>query len=337
MSVTSQFTTFADLYTGVLNATRSQLTQADPKSQAKRAVNVALHDMHLGTGQSFYWAEREATILTRAPITDGTISITQGSTTVTGSGTTWNTSDWQGVPVERDGKLVVAGSQVPFTVTQVNSDTEIILDKIFHLSDVSGVTYKYFKDTYALASDYLRPVDMQFFDNNQEIRFVDRRQFRRMEPQNSTTGKPRMATQIELGPLSSTAARLRIILSPPPDAAYLLPYSYITNRLAVSSAGTTQTGLVEDTDEPIVPLRYRHAIYWYACKLMYMGKDDARRQVAEQEYNNVMTRILNDTNTGDNRVKIEPDVASYVSHAAAPYSGRGRVGRWSVGNSFDRR
>ena len=34
-------------------------------------------------------------------------------------------------PVERDGKIVPAGSQIPFTVTQVNSDTELILNKIF--------------------------------------------------------------------------------------------------------------------------------------------------------------------------------------------------------------
>jgi len=337
MSVTSQFTTFSDLYIGVLNATRSQITQADPKSQAKRAVNMALYDMHLGTGPSLYWAEREAEILTLPPVIDGTISISQGSTTVTGSGTTWATSEWYGVPVERDGKIVPAGSQIPFTVTQVNSDTELILNKIFHLSDVSGVTYQYFKDTYMLDADYGRPVDMQFFDNNQEIRLVDRRQFRRMEPRNSTTGKPRMATQIELGPLSSTASRKRIILSPPPDAAYKLPYSYVTNKLAVSSIGTGQTALVEDDDEPIVPLQYRHAIYWYACKIMFQGKDDARRNEAAQEYNNIMTRILNDVNPGDNRIRVEPDIRAYASHAAAPYSGRGRVGRWSTNNRFDYR
>lgn len=337
MSVEGQFTTFADLYTGVLNATRSQTSQADPKSQAKRAVNVALQDMHLGTDQTFYWAEREAAILTLPPVTAGTLSITQGSTTVTGSGTTWNTSDWYGIPTERDGKLVVAGSKIPFTVTQVNSDTEMILNKIFHLDSVSGVTYEYYKDEYALASDYLRPVDMQFFDNNQEIRLVDRRQFKRETPRSSTTGKPKVAMQIELGPLSNTSARLRLVLSPPPDAAYLLPYSYITNKLVVSSSGTLQTGFSADDDEPIVPLRYRHAIYWYACKLAFLGKDDARRQVAEQEYNNVMTRILNDTNQGDNRLRLQPSISSYASHAAAPYSGRGRVGRWSLNNRFDHR
>lgn len=337
MSVTGQFTTFADLYTGVLNATRSQISQADPKSQAKRAVNVALQDMHLGTGQSFYWAEREAEILTVPPYSTGTISITQGSATVTGSSTTWNTSAWYGTPIERDGKIVVAGSPVPFGVTAIGSDTDITLDKIFHLATVADVTYQYYKDTYSLAGDYLRPVDMQFFDNNQEIRLVDRRQLRRMSPRNAVTGKPHYAAQIELGALSSTAPRKRLVLYPPPDAAYKLPYSYITDKLAISSIGTGQTSLVEDTDEPIVPLQYRHAIYWYACKMAFMGKDDARRQEAEREYNNVMTRILNDTNPGDNRIRVEPNIGSYASHAAAPYSGRGRVGRWSVNNAFDRR
>jgi flagellar hook-associated protein FlgK len=49
MSVTTQPTTFADLYTLVLNQVRSQTSQANTLSQAKRAVNMALQDMHLGS------------------------------------------------------------------------------------------------------------------------------------------------------------------------------------------------------------------------------------------------------------------------------------------------
>ena len=336
MSVTGQFTTFADLYTGVLNAIRAQTTQADPKSQAKRAVNVALQDMHLGTGPSFYWAERQSAFLTQAPITTGTVSLTQGSTSLVGTGTTWNTSDWYGVPIERHGKILIAGSTTPLEVTLVISDTEITLDRISHLATVTDVTYQYYKDQYSLASDYGRPIDVQFFDDNREIQLIDRRQLKRMDPRNSLTGRPKFATQIELGPLASTASRRRLVLYPPPDGAYKIPYSYITNKLVVSSAGSLQTEFSADTDEPIVPLQYRHAIYWYACKLAFQHKDDARRQEAEQEYTNIMTRLLNDTNPGDDRMRVEPRMGHYARHASAPYSGRGRFKRWSVNNEFDR-
>ena len=53
MSVTEQPTTFADRYTLVLNQVRSQTSQANTLSQAKRAVNIALQDMHLGQDYKF--------------------------------------------------------------------------------------------------------------------------------------------------------------------------------------------------------------------------------------------------------------------------------------------
>ena len=150
------------------------------------------------------------------------------------------------------------------------------------------MTYQYFKDTYTLDADYGRPVDMQFFDNNQEIRLVDRRQFRRMEPRNSTTGKPRMATQIELGPLSPTASRKRIILSPRQMPPTNCPYSYVTNKLAVSSIGTGQTALIEMTMSRLSRCNIGMPFIGTPAKSCSKGKDDARHNEAAQEYNNIM-------------------------------------------------
>ena len=57
MSVTSQFTTFSTSILGP-NATRSQITQADPKSQAKRAVNMAPLRYAPGDRPIAHWGAR---------------------------------------------------------------------------------------------------------------------------------------------------------------------------------------------------------------------------------------------------------------------------------------
>lgn len=338
MSETTQFVTFSDLYTGVLNAAKSQLTQAAPLSQAKRAVNIALQDMHLGTDYHFYWAEKQAKLLTQAPYSTGTVSVARGSTTVTGVGTVWNTGgDFLIANMRVGGKIQVAGSQTVHTIATVADDTTCTIGSRFPDTSVTDVTYRYWEDTYSLASDWLRPVDAQFFDDNSEITIEDRRTLRNRDIRNARPGKPTRATMIDLGPDTTTAMRPRLVLYPPPDAHYQIPYTYLTTHLVVGADGTKKANFSVDTDEPILPMRYRHAIYWYALKMVFQGKDDVRRAEADAEYKDVMSRILNDVSVGDRRMRLQPRVSSYARHAISPYSGNGRFKRWSDGNSFDRR
>ena len=339
MAVTEQFTTFADLYTGVLNAVRSQATQASTTSQAKRAVNVALQDMHLGTDYQFYWAEREANLAVNPPYTTGTVAITQGQTSVVGTSTLWDTTNTQGVAnAKNDDRIIFSGSDVVYRIAATPTTTTLTVTPTYIGATLTAGTYKIFQEEYALPSDYLRTVDVRFFDDNREIQLVDRRKLRRALPRNSTTGKPRWATRTELGPSGSTALRPRLVLAPPADAAYNIPYNYVTNLLVVAADGSLQTGFSADTDEPIVPLRYRHAIYYYALKMFYEHKDDVRRAEAEADYKSVMMRVLNDVDIGDRRMRIEPSISHYAGRAQNPYSGAGHGARQfdTASGAFDR-
>ena len=338
MSVTTQPTTFADLYTLVLNQVRSQTSQANTLSQAKRAVNMALQDMHLGQDYQFYWAEREAKLVLQPDYSTGTLAITAGSTSVVGTDSLWNTAGSYGTNnIEVGWKIKVAGSQVVYRVSAIGSDTTLTLDTAYVGDTVTAATYNCWKDEYALATDYLRPVNMTFFDDDREIRLVDRRQMKRALPRNSTTGRPKWATQIELGPSGSTALRPRLVIAPPPDQVYSIPYGYITNLLAVASDGTGQVSLSADTDEPIVPLRYRAAIYHYAMAMVYEHKDDQRQSIAMQQYQQIMQRTLSDVTIGDRRMRIEPSISTYTNSAENPYQGS-RSGRRfdTASGAFDR-
>ena len=90
MSATSQPTDFSDLFTDLQNRVHVITGVTATANQAKRYINIALHDMHLGFGEKFYWAEREAQLITHAEYTTGTVAVTIGSTTITGTSTAWN-------------------------------------------------------------------------------------------------------------------------------------------------------------------------------------------------------------------------------------------------------
>jgi hypothetical protein len=199
---------------------------------------------------------------------------------------------------------------------------------------VSSESYQYFEDEYTLASDFGRPVDAQTFTDNDDIKIIGRTQFRRDYPRNKTPGRPRVATLIDLPPSASATPVRKIRVAPPPDGIYSFPYTYITTNLVVSTSGTAKAQFVLDDDEPIVPLRYRHAIVFHALYMWYRDrKDDARSREAKAEYTDIMLRVAGDSEIGASRPGLQPRVAPYFMRARRPW--RGSTGRYDTGTRFD--
>ena len=337
MSTTTQITTFADLITALLNSVRAATGITATETIAKRMLNIALHDMHLGIDYRLPWAERRAVIRTQDDYSTGTVTTTKGSTAVTGSSTLWATANDFAVNNARaNGKIVFSGSRTPYVVSSVTDDTNIVLTERFTETSLSGATYVYYEDEYDLATDFLRAVDMQTFSDVAEVQLISRTEFRRRYPVNSQVGRPHTATLLDFAPSGSTTPIRRVKFAPPPNDFMQIPYTYITGNLAVSSAGTAAANLSSDTDEPIVPLRYRHAILYHALAHWFRDqKDDTRAQSAKAEYTDIMARIMMDQEVGSPRAQLRPRVSHYVRAAARPYSRSGR-GRYDLNNRFDR-
>lgn len=336
MSTTSQLTDFSDLYTDLSNRVRIQTGVTASENQAKRYINIALHDLHIGFAEGFTWAERSTDLVTQPEYTTGTLSVDQGSITLTGSSTLWNTNNAFSVTNMRaGGKIVIEGGVEVHEILAVASDTSATLTATFIKADVSGASYLYFEDEYALDSDFLRPVDIQTFDSNDDIQLIGRNEFRRRYPRNKTTGKPLVATIVDRAFSGDTTPVRKVRFWKPPDQAYLIPYTFITNKLAVSSTGTAQANLSADADEPIVPLQYRHAIVFHALYHWFRDKrDDTRSQEAKAEYTDIMLRISGDLEMGRSLPQFRPRRGPYVTKAKKPFNS-GRNSRFTVGSRFD--
>lgn len=335
MAVDTQLTTFADLYTDLQNRVRVQTGVTATQNQAKRYINIALQDVHVGFGEKFTWAERSAILVTQPEYTTGTCTITQGSTSLAGTSTAWNTNNSFSVTNMRTtGKIVINGGTEVYNISAVASDTAATLSSNFTQADVSAVNYVYFEDEYALDADFLRPFDFSFFDQNTDIKLIGRREFRLAYPRNKITGKPLIATLVDRAFISNTTPVRRVMFWKPPDVAYMIPYNFITNKLAVSSSGTALANLSSDTDEPIIPLQYRHILVFHALSHWYRDKkDDQRSQEAKAEYTDLLLRITGDHEIGQSRPQLQPRLGHYTRTAKRPFSGS--RGRYTTGDSFD--
>lgn len=340
MSSTSQVTDFSDLYTDLQNRVRVTTGVSATVVQAKRYINIALSDMHIGFDYKLPWCERQSTLILQAPYTTGTLSVSVGSTTLVGASTAWNTNNSYGVKnMRQGGKVTIAGTTDIYRVSSVTSDTSATLGtRYVASSDASSVDYRYYEDEYALASDFLRPVDLQNFTHIMSIPIISRTEFRRRYPRPNISGRPSVACLMDEGFASTTTPVRKIVFYPYPDTQYIIPYAYITNAVGVSSAGADLTSLSADSDEPIVPLRYRHAIVLHALYNWYRDKrDDSRADAVKAEYVDIMNRIVESHDIGTHATaQIQPVGGRYWAYARSPYGGGRRKGRqYDLNNEFD--
>ena len=347
---TSTPTTFLDLQRAVLNRVQVVLgsSTADSVSTlyAQSFLNQANHDLHMR--KDWFWAQRRNVLLTNARYTTGLASIVLTART-TVSGTTsatvttlpaWNTAvtgmDFNNV--EAGGKMRFAGQSDVYEVSTIDADTSIVLlSRYVESTALVAGTYVYYRDEYALASDFWRLVDIRQFSSAYTIPVIPRKDFYARYPRNSTLALPRVCTIIELGSGGAGATtdwRPRVVFHPAPDKVYSIPYRYMTRNLAVQGADPT-VGLVNmsaNNDEPIVPVRYRHALTEYALYLWYRDlKDDQRAQMALQTYEQLVARMAGDTEPQADHVRFVPRRAAY--RTAGPR--RTTHQRYGTGTAFD--
>lgn len=327
MSTTTQPTTFTDLVTDLMNRVREQTGVTATTNIAKRLIQTAHMDMYVGNGEKFSWAERRAKLITHAEYTTGTLTATIGSETLTGASTAWNTNNSHGqANMRAGGKITIAGSDEVYQITAVAGDTSATMSPNYIGDTDSGLEYRYFEDEYALASDFLKPVDVQNFDDDGSIRLVGRSDFRRWFPRNRIAStRIRCAVVVDHPFSGSTTPVRKIRFGPPPSNTQVVPYSYVTSNIVVSSAGSEQSAFSADSDEPTMPLMYRHAIVYHALEAWYRDrKDDSRAGDARAHYLDLLQRMIGDQDIGGQRLRFRFSRSHYDSRARRPYAGSGR-------------
>lgn len=117
----------------------------DVTTETTTAIELAINNYYFELWNKNLWwfARRDFYFDTIAPYSTGTITVTSGSASVTGSGTTFTSA-----MVGR--KLVVSGDNLAYTVKTFTSTTAITLDTVYKGTGGSGQSYKIYKSVYRL-------------------------------------------------------------------------------------------------------------------------------------------------------------------------------------------
>lgn len=218
---------------------------------------------------AYPWDEMrdDQTLRTVGPYTDGTVTATLDSTTITGSGTTWTAA--------MEGRKFTLAQGGPFyrLLTWVSA-TQFTLAEAYAGTTVAGSAYTIYQDEYDLATNThavedIRPIiDSTAFPS---IRLYEQGRLDAVDYLGRSTGRPGGA-----GVCTSTTVgtpRLRIV--PVPDQVYRLDVKYLKKWVPMFAPTDlyTKQGLPEDVESLIIDGALRWAPKVDGARTVMTDKD----------------------------------------------------------------
>lgn len=216
------------------------------------------------------WFERraEVRISTVAPYTTGTVSVAKGSTSLTGSGTTFTSA-----MTKRKFTPSYGSPWYRFTYVGATSGT---LEDAFAETTLSGATYSIFQDEYDLSGlDVILRAEGLSSLSNGWLRRMDEAEMDSNAYVHAATGRPTGYSTT----LSRTSGVRRVRIYPIPDDVYRVRF------LGLASF----TDMTDDADTPVLAQNKERALILAAC-LEAQRSGDARQVTSTQEVETAISK-----------------------------------------------
>lgn len=250
--------TFTDLQNEVYTHTGLDSSDSTNQTNVKRWLNYVVQDICARWPWPFM--EGRESITTVPDYSTGTVSISSGSTTVTGSGTTFSTTQ------ANLGQSFIQFSSANdwYRVSSGSSATSLTLDKAYApTTNLTAGTYIFRQFFYSLSSTADRIVDIRNWNTPVKLVQVDARTVDDLRPNPQSTNSPYgyVAWGID------TSGYLQITPYPFPSDGRLFEIRTIKRPTDMSAP----------TDTPSIPNKYAHVICWGANSIgfAFLRKFDA--------------------------------------------------------------
>jgi len=302
---TQPFFNTSELIDSILYATGhgTPANETNKRRAILQFINNRYQEIIMGT--HWRWLKAAYDFNLNEEYTTGTVSCTEGSTTVTGVGTNWDST-----VIPAKSIFFVSGSSVVYHVASVESTTSLTLETKFSEDDVDDSEYTIGFNQYELPAetDHLVSFIMDSQFKMVHMGLQDFRRYQAGDPARVDT--PRVYT---LARRDTDDDAVYIEVYPTPDKRYQSHIDY-TVRIA---------RLDDDTDcYPIIPDRYRAVLYYGGLSEFYNYLRDPSNAVsAENSYRSFLTQMRNDTQLTDDQFKIQ---VARNYRRRMPSTGRGR-------------
>jgi hypothetical protein len=293
--------TFTQLQTDIFNLAGMDANDTNSATLVQRWINVTQQDVASRWPWNFL---RSREVITTIPdYTTGTVSVANGGTTVTGSGTTF-TSTMVGYFIQ------FSGSNDWYKITAYTSATSITIETAYAGTTLSGATHTIRKFFYSLSSSADRILDIRNENTPMKLVEVDPRTLDAAAPNPSATNSPYSFCCYGY----DSSGNIQITPYPFPNDARLLEIRTIKRVSDMSSS----------SDVSVIPTKWHHVLVAgsAAWAFMYLRKPDLATQW-KSEYERIVTTMTQQGRTSEDEGFVLNSVDSGHNGVFLGYRGRG--------------
>lgn len=271
------YDTYVNIKAAVLE--KIGISDTDVETVVKQALNDVLQEVC--QAHNFSWLYGNSSFVTVKPYETGTVSVEEGSATITGTDTVWV----EGMV----GRKFYCGNAT-YEISEVTTTPAMTLKlSTVYAGDTDALaTYKIYQDEYSLASDVEDVLSLRQENNPQKIKKVGIEVMDFYYPQRNSFGYPSMYSIVGY----DSTDYIKVAVYPIPNQARNIYYRYKKRVIEMSA----------DDSTPIVPLRYRWILakgaYYIAAKHLEMP--DAKD--IEREYRQGIAQIIKADEKRDERI-----------------------------------
>lgn len=278
MAGDSPYKTFVDLYSNVLRDMKEQ-TSASMVELSKRWINEGLEQVIMRKKRDYL--NKTYHYVLEAAVSDGEYVVTQGSTTVTKIGGT------TALPISstEEHKFFVTGTPEVYDVASFTSSS-ITLASAFTGSDNTSASGVFMQSAITLSDD-IRTVHKVYHDHAGAIILLAKGP---EDFQDLVQTNPQYQNWMQYWTLYGISNQS---VSTNPDKRILKFYPYPDQTYTVNvEANIYIPLLVNDDDEPLIPVQHRQILYWYGIlKLSQFHQDQAMLEFGTANFNSWLERI----------------------------------------------
>ena len=266
--------TFATIYNAVADQVKDSSTAMI--TRIKQYINWTQQDIASRGNWDFLYTD--SFFQCTSPYTTGTALPSNGSTSVVGTDTSWDSSII--------GKKIRFASTVEYyTISAVGSTTTLTLDQNYvGTTPTSAVTYEIFENIYSLDSDVENVISMTNPTLNAKLHYISKQRLDDLDPNIQTSGVPYIWTESGLD--SSDYPQIRVY--PYPNSNYVIYYSY--RKSLTDLSGTT--------DISLIPVKYHKLLYLGAVAQVYDYLQDPSSLTYWTQYENMLDDMKSDLISG---------------------------------------
>lgn len=268
--------TFEDIYLEIQEMVQDE--SAGMQTKIESAINEVYREICSMRTMNWRWLHKSKNYYTAAGYNTGTITVTNGSTAITGTGTEFTSS-------MADMKLVFPDFPEINIIASVEGDEALTLSAAYQGDDDDG-SFLIYQNELDLPADFRRPLKVKL--NGLPLDQLDLRKYREKQESWSTAR-----------PSGYTIDGTKLILDPIPDAKYLVEVFYYAKA----------TDLSADPDEPLIPSEFQHIlIYGGYVRLCEKDGDIEFNQVYQNRYQEILADLIADNEQdSDMEDEFEPE------------------------------